>query len=234
MTLSERLFGDSSHAGPFGFDYESSAHAVLFYLDENFLLNVLCEFISASLKAGNGALVIATASHQKALIEKLSQGGMDVGALKSKGSYVAIDANEVLSKFEGDGNPDLAQLNRLMSGAIAGISKTLQPAGKRVTVFGELVALMWERRQFEAVLAVEDFWERLASSLPFTLLCGYPITEFSAPGTEEAFVRICGTHSMLIPPDSYSTPLAERRLLEATARSYSNSRLMEAAEETPG
>ncbi len=223
MSLSEQPFGASPQAGPFGFDYASSSHAVLFYLEENFLLNLLCDFIAGSLRAGNGVVIIVTTSHQQALIERLSQSGIDVGALMSKGSYVAIDANEIFGKYLVDGNSDLLPLGLLLCNAIEGVCKAVQLTGARAMVFGELVTLLWQRRQLETVLALEGFWEQVSGRLPFALLCVYPITEFVEPGTEEAFVRICATDSILIPPDSYSTPMAERRLLEAMARSYSDS-----------
>jgi hypothetical protein len=222
MSLSRPPFGVSPQPGLFGIDYQSSEHAVVFYLNEEFLVHVLCECVAGSLKAGNGVVILATDSHQRALADKLRPRGIDVDGLKKQGVLVAIDASEVCTKCLVNHDLDLSQLHSFVSPAISWASRTTQPTGARVTVYGELVALLWARREFEAVLAVEKFWERLMQRLPFWLLCGYPISEFDTPGTEDAFARICGTHSIQIPPDGHSTTETERRLLQAAACLDSN------------
>jgi hypothetical protein len=85
----------------------------------------------------------------------------------------------------------------------------------RAIVFGELVSLLWEKRDCEALLALEKVRENLAQENSFTLFCGYSIKEFSEAGSEDVFLKICAAHTTVIPPDQYPTDESERRILEA-------------------
>ncbi len=203
---------------PFGLDYQIWNHAALFYLEEAFLVRILCQFIGASLRAGDGAVIVATDGHAYAIEQTLIRSGIDVVGLKRKGSYVELNADRTLANHNTGGKLDLERLNLLIDETISGANEATGVSASRLTVFGELVALLWARRDFEGVLAVELLWENLAKRFPFSLLCGYPIQEFAGDGTEE-FLRICAEHSIVIPPDAYPTPEAEKKILQATARS---------------
>jgi hypothetical protein len=223
---------------PFGFDRTGCGHAAIFYLEEDFLTRILCRLIACSLQAGESSVVLATEVHHRALARRLTSCGFDLPALTDAGRYAELNGQEILSDCMPGGKLDLRRLNLLVSGAMvearaashswasrtsadATAESSTQP---RTMVFGELVALLWARRDFAGVLAVEDFWDRLTQHFSFSLLCGYSITEFTEPGTVDAYLRICAAHSTVIPPDAFPTPQSEWRIMNATARSYREAR----------
>jgi hypothetical protein len=212
---------------PFGCDHRLYPHAVQFYLSENFLLGILCDFVMGALKGGDGVVIIAIPAHHDGVVQRLRDHGIDVSALKLRGSYVEMDAHETLSWLMTEGGPDFKHFNQLIGGAIAGAKDACERAEPRVMVFGELVALLLARRQLEAALAVEQFWEMLANRSSFSLLCGYPVTEIAAAGAEDSFLQICARHSTVSPPEAFASPDSEERILRATARAYADASLAE-------
>ncbi len=56
----------------------------------------------------------------------------------------------------------------------------------------------------EAALALEDLWNELADRHEFALLCAYPMSAFKDAASAAAFQRVCGTHTTVIPSESYS------------------------------
>ena len=97
------------------------------------------------------------------------------------------------------GSPDREQFTRL-------IGKIVQEAAdggrKSVRVFGELVALLWDRGQCDAVLQLEELWNQLGAIHRFSLFCAYPIRAFSRHEHASRFTGICGAHSMVRPAES--------------------------------
>lgn len=203
------------HPGlPFGLD--SQFHAALFYSNKDFLLQILCDFFLVSLKAGHGALIVATEAHRELIAQALGRCGINISRLKSEGIYLEIDSEKTLSDCTAGGTVNTARMNQTIGRALA-TNQATAPASC-VMVFAEMVALLWQRRDIDNLLVVEKFWGTLTTHSSFSLLCGYPIREFVETGTEDAFVKICAQHSIVIPPDEYPSPEAEKRILRATAR----------------
>jgi len=213
-------------AAPFGLD-NHSCHSALFYLDEDFLTHTLGDFFISALKAGGAVITIATEGHRKALARQLTLRGMCVDQLKSEGRYLELEGEEILARCTKGRKLSKSKLEQLIGGAVAEMRAS--QSSSPLIIFGELVALLWAKRNFENLCAVEQFWDNLATRFSFSLLCGYPIKEFSETGTELPFLKICAMHSVVIPPDAYPTADAERRLLNATAQSYAQGKRMKEA-----
>lgn len=161
---------------------------------------------------------MAAGPHRRALARRLAACGADLPSLRMQGRYAEIDVDEVLSNWMQGPKLDLARLGLLLSGAIALARQQPNSESAPILVFGELVAILWARRELENLRALEQLGDKLGSTV--STVCGYPIQEFSEPGTEEAYLQICAMHSTVIPPDAYPAEEIERRILEATARSY--------------
>ena len=76
-----------------------AGHAVQFYTDDDFLVNVLSRFIGGALAAGDAAVVVATVSHYRELEKRLSERGLDIAQAALQGRYVRLDASETLLRF---------------------------------------------------------------------------------------------------------------------------------------
>src|SRR4051812_7758807 len=77
-------------------------HSVQFYDGEAYLLDELSPFIGDALQNGDAAIVIATLAHREALAERLTQSGIDLSLVESRGLYVALDATDTLDQFMVD------------------------------------------------------------------------------------------------------------------------------------
>jgi hypothetical protein len=165
-------------------------------------------------------VILATDDHQHVLAQELRCRGIDVEACVRRGRYVTIDAAEILSELLLNNEPDFRRFRKRISRALAGVNGVGPVRNPRAMVYGELVSLLWEKRQSKAVLMLEELWEDLAREFSFSLFCGYSIAEFAEPEAEEVYVEICTVHSTVIPSDQYPSLELEQRILRATARSY--------------
>lgn len=176
-----------------------SDHLVQFYENDEFLVGSVGRFVTEGLAGNGAALVVATAAHRRGVEAYLAAAGMDVAALVSSGRYVALDAEDTLAKIREDGmlKPDLieAQLGASVTKLAAG--------GGQLHVFGELVSLLWAEGNADAVMQLEDWWNRLSQRHRFRLLCAYPMKDFATGGAGEGFVQVCNAHSHVLAAEGF-------------------------------
>ena len=70
---------------------------------------------------------------------------------------------------------------------------------REVSVYGEMVALLWAAGDVTSTIALEDMWNELAGIRKFSLLCGYPISSFDVQ-SRALFAHICGQHTSVRSP----------------------------------
>ncbi len=165
-------------------------HLVEFYDSEAFLAYSVRDYLVPALRRGDAAVIVATREHRNAFEAVLTKAGVDADSARAEGRYVAVDARETLSRFMTDGGPDATRFAAAVQELIAGVSG---PA-RRVCIYGEMVALLWEDGDIAAAMAVEDLWNDLAASNRFSLLCAYPTTAFAPAETAGSFRAICQLH----------------------------------------
>jgi len=66
-----------------------------------------------------------------------------------------------------------------------------------------MVELLWKDGRREAVIELEEMWNRLAALQPFSLLCAYEMSNFPGAGDMDPFDRICGAHTRVVPAESF-------------------------------
>lgn len=175
-------------------------HFVQFYDADTYLLDTLTEYMGAGLDLGEGCVVAATEAHRNELENRLHESGRDVVLAGMTGQYIVIDAAETLAKFTTDGKLDEEKFEQV----IGSIVKRAAAGGRRVVVFGEIVALLWaDDKQSDAAL-LEKFWNNLAKKYDFTLFCAYPTNGLNSEETSEQLQHVCGEHSRVIPAESYT------------------------------
>ncbi|HEX6108022.1 MAG TPA: PAS domain S-box protein [Ktedonobacteraceae bacterium] len=187
-------------------------HFVQFCETDAFLIHSVSEFIGAGLRAGDACIVLATKPHRESLEERLEGDGLEVAAASVRGQYVSIDAAATLSKFMVDGEPSPESFAKVVGSMIARAAK-----GRRVRVFGELVALLWADGNLAAAIRLEELWNDLGKIHAFSLLCAYPMHSFGGEVYELEFAEICKQHSHVIPAESYTRlPSLDERLRAIT------------------
>jgi signal transduction histidine kinase len=175
-------------------------HIVQFYEQHDFLLRSLSQFLSSSLSAGNFCLVVSTTEHQDSLSKLLQKQNVDLSSAIASESYFFLDAEETLSSFMVDGNPDADLFRMLLEPLIERATK----GNRGVVVFGEMVALLWSEKKYDAAIRLEQFWNDLKKDFPFTLYCAYPIEGFGGENLAPLLSYVCSTHSAIVPTESYS------------------------------
>jgi PAS domain S-box-containing protein len=195
---------------------ECAGHSVQFYEEDDALLDELGRFIGGALVAGDAAIVIATKSHRTGLDQRLKKQGFDVTKAARQGRYVALDAAETLSKFMVDGAPQELIFNDVIGEHILR-ARSAAGSARPVAMFGEMVALLWAEGNRAGVVRLEQLWQGLLKTQPFSLRCAYPLSGFHREEHGEWFMKICGEHSLVIPSEDYTTLATEEHRLRNIA-----------------
>lgn len=118
-------------------------------------------------------------------------------------SYIAVDADELLSNFLVDAKPDHAHFFEVMDRILAKPSR----AGQPIRVYGEMVVRLWHAGLPDAALQLEELWNLLAERYQFSLLCAYPLSLFEAQDSQW-FLHTCAVHSHLSVVADYGAQLS--------------------------
>lgn len=204
----ERAFESPVDETPTRLDPASpEGHVVVFFDTEAFLVENVRDFLAPWVSGGDIAIVVATAPHRRAFATALDAARVDVSAAAAEGRYLAFDAQELLSRFMADGGPDPVRFRD----AVVGMLDAATHGGRRLRVYGEMVAVLWEEGTVEQALAVEILWNELAAQREFELLCAYPMRAFRDPATAGPFRQICRQHGTVVPCEGYSLLDASQR-----------------------
>ena len=161
-------------------------HVVQFYEGEEFLYEVVADFLADGLNAGESAVVIGTRPHAEAFRGRLAARGFD-GESKD---ITFLDASETLSSFMIGNMPDEVLFKNKVGGVIA---RTIQGSGGRVRAYGEMVDVLWREGNAEGAVRLEELWNDLAERQSFSLPCAYPMGNFYK---DAAVDEICSHHRM--------------------------------------
>ena len=173
-------------------------HVVQIYGDDRVFLDGLEGFVGAGLRAGESAIVIATAMHLHGLEERLRATGIDIDRVRAEGRYVVRLAEDVLASFMETDWPHEARFLQAMTELI---DRARGGTGRKVRAFGEMVAILWSRGNHAATIHLELLWTKLLARERFPLFCAYPRDTFSRNATE-SIVEICRIHSRIANPVS--------------------------------
>lgn len=168
-------------------------HAVRFYEDDLSLCRIVADFIREGLHTGQPAIVIATAVHQEGILRRLAELNVDVAAERRSGDLVVLDAGETMARFMVEGMPNQARFDTAMTEVIERACRGRVDCVVRA--YGEMVDLLWQAGMHAAAIRLEMFWNQLANSHKFSLLCGYSMGSFYK---DAAYEEICDQHSHIV------------------------------------
>jgi hypothetical protein len=176
-------------------DGNESAHVVQFYTRDEFLIDGLCRYVRAAIMQGESAVLVVSQSHHRELTDRLHRCGDDVSVALKEGRCVLLDADELLAKFTEHGDLNQGKFVSVVGSLIE--RARLKSGGKRVAVFGEMVAVLWAEKKYDAALRLEEFWNDLMKSHSFYLRCAYPASSFEDEHGDH-YSAVCGAHSEVI------------------------------------
>ena len=194
----ERFFGSSltgyKSTGCHG-EVGPHRHEVMFYSYDTMLLCTAGRFIAAALKADSAAIVIARKNYQESLRQRVKTEGVDTDAALQHGTYISLDAADMLSTVMVNGWPDPGRFFGALGGCMEAAAKAAKAARPRVVIFGEAVALLQAQGKGDAAIRIEQFCDDLAKTRPVDILCAYPLSGFHGTEGNQVFQRICAEHS---------------------------------------
>lgn len=171
-------------------------HFVFFYENDESLINSVNEFLSK----GDSVIVAAMHEHRAKLDESLKEHRLDMATGTSQGQYISFDVIEILPKFMVNGLPDPKRFFDLMERVVIQASSD----GRRVRIFGEIVAYLWAEGNHGGAIRLEQLWNELQKKYSFSLFCAYPMHGFNENTHTTPFNDICDLHSKVLPAESYS------------------------------
>ena len=177
------------------------AHAVAFYDTDAELVSVVADHLAAGLRAGEHVVIVADPGHRAAVSAVLREQGFHLSGDPGERQFVELDAADTLARIRVDGRIDPEAFRDTVEPLIVeGLA-----AGRRVRIYGEMVAILWERGDLADALDLEACWNDLARTATFALLCGYRAGSLGAAALTEV-ARVCALHGEVSPPRSYEVP----------------------------
>jgi hypothetical protein len=170
-------------------------HFVLFYRDEAAAQNSISTYLATALRGGEPALVIAKPKlllQVRTELHRQHVQGIPFGP--ERGRLVEMDAADTLKKISVGGKPDAEHFERVVGGALAGLSLA---KGQKVAAYGEMVGLLCERGQYADAVHLEKLWNALLAKAQASLFCGYPQRLFQSSASKGFMdqIRAAHTHS---------------------------------------
>src|SRR5690349_465331 len=181
----------------------SAEHFVQFYEAEGVLENAVVDYVQMGLRKNAAAVVVATAEHLAAFERRWTERGIDIAKVRAEGRYVPLDATITLNDLMLDGWPQRKAFSEIIEPVIADAARRCS----EVFAFGEMVALLWRRRQYGAAIHLETLWNELARKHRFALFCAYPLGP-NEHAPIDALRDVCTAHARAIPTEKY-TGIAE-------------------------
>ena len=161
-------------------------HEVAAYDGAASLVARVADFVASSLDAGIPVVTVSRPAHRDAVDALLAARPVDVDRARRDGRLTTLDADASLARFLVDGRPD--------PGLFAAFVASVVPAGGgRVSAFGEMVAVLWERGEVAAALELESLWNAAIARHPIRLLCAYPGSVLADADLGDV-ARMCGLH----------------------------------------
>jgi DNA-binding NarL/FixJ family response regulator len=180
-------------------DQIAGHHEVVFYSEDRQLIGKLVEFVGAALRTGNAAVVVATSSHQKDLLQSLQAHGVDIAAAITQGRYLTVDADDAMSHCMVNGVLDSARFLECFGTLIAKAADAVDGEHARVAAFGESVDLLLKQGNHDAVIQDEKLGNQLCQTYRVDILCGYLLDD-SESITGGVMHQICAEHSAVHRP----------------------------------
>lgn len=173
-------------------------HSVHLYTRDEALIQRMHGIIVPAVSSGTSVLLVCTGEHRQQLVSALASTGLDCGVLEKQSRVRFYDTQELLDSFMQDGFPDREKFFSVVGALVDESRLSAWNAQRGVTVFGEMVAVLWEQRNHMAALQLESLWNDLLYDREFHLHCAYPRNLFHSSHDAALMRAICDVHSHVV------------------------------------
>jgi signal transduction histidine kinase len=193
------------------------SHVVQFYSEDCHLLDSLAALVRQTLNEGNSAVVIATDAHRAGMLERLEASGVQASRMMEEYRLIVLDAEASLASIVVNGIPNPRLFQETFKPVLRRAGSAAVSHNPCVMAFGEMVALLWMREQYEAAIRLEQLWNSLQREETFFLYCAYPLAGFDRQKHLADFQRVCGEHSQVISDEFVVTDAREKIRVRSAA-----------------
>lgn len=169
-------------------------HEVQFYSSDSVLLESFACFIATALTDGNAAIVLAKRPHRESLAQRLQAEGFDVESARQQGTYISLDATEMLLRIMTTGVPDVARFSEGLRRLIESATKATKKEHPRIAICGEFVDLLCALGNMKAAIRLEKAGNELVENHSVDILCAYRLSSFESEDNH-AFKCVCAEHT---------------------------------------
>src|SRR5215471_468661 len=147
------------------------------------------------LRIGDAVIVIATEAHRVSLLSRLEADGVNVAAAIEQGSYVLLDATDMLSRLTVNDMPDTVRCAKVIGNLVTDAAKRVKGGHGRVAVCGEIAPTLLSNGNVEGAMRLEHLWEEITRPYGVHTLCVYLLGTSQRKQGNPIFERICAEHS---------------------------------------
>lgn len=165
-------------------------HDALFYGDDETAMNQkVVGFLAQGIQGGGAALAIVSDEHERALAAGLKALSIDPGSPTLRERLIFLNAHEVLASIFVNGHAQKTRFSRLVGNQVRSMTERYE-----LCAYGEMVGILRSLNDDRGAEQVEALWNDLLHAIPFTLLCGYPISLLDPAFQSERVDTILRSH----------------------------------------
>ena len=172
-------------------------HSVHFYDHDEALVSRLHNIVVSSLQDGSSVLIVATEEHREQLAAALTESDKEI-ARAAQARVQMFDARQTLEQFMVEDQPSDLRFGKTVGKLISEARNKATNARRGVTVFGEMVALLWSDGNKLAALELERMWNASLHDRGFHLHCAYPRWMLQDKNQNLMIKSICDEHSSVL------------------------------------
>ena len=169
-------------------------HFAQFHRHGNDLFDAVHTFLDAGLRRDQSVLVIAAPEQLDGLLDGLTRSKFHVKALTNSGQLSVVDATQLVEQCTPNGLPNWTRFR----GALLPMLTRLEPFGRGTRVYSGMSGVLWQEGNVDAAIRVEEMWNTLAVSIPFSLYCCYAMDTHSEQSYAGPLEEVGRTHSEIL------------------------------------
>jgi KaiC/GvpD/RAD55 family RecA-like ATPase len=145
------------------------SHLAEFFSGDERLVERVADFLQEGFETGSTCIAVLTSHHRARVDAVLATRGFISDELVADYRYIVIDAPTALNSIRSGGGFNVEEFHRSFGQLIS----LAASGGKQVRIVGEMVTLLAEQGEADAVIQLEELWNDLSRVHSFTLYCVY-------------------------------------------------------------